>query len=114
MGAMGPGAGRTALHSVQVLRFSLGPRMADGSEGEAIEWSFDVVLPREIDTKELLKLVAWARAPLCGAEGEATSVEVEEGDGQVTVVVGRDDGEPIGAEDEVLTDESVLFELFND
>ena len=69
---------------MQVARLSLGHRMADGSEDEAIEWSFDVVLPREIDTNELLKLVAWAMAPLCGVEGEAMSVEVEEDDGQVT------------------------------
>ena len=42
------------------------------------------------------------------------SVEVEEDDGQVTVVVGSIDGEPIGTEEEVLTDENVLFELCED
>jgi hypothetical protein len=90
--------------------------MADGGDDEtfesAIEWSFDVDLSREISTKELLKLVAWAMAPLA-ADGEAMQMDVEEEDGRVVVVVGRDDDEPFEEGDEVLTYESVEFELIS-
>ena len=100
----------------KLARFFLCFSMADGGDDEtfesAIEWSFDVDLSREISTKELLKLVAWAMAPLA-ADGEAMQMDVEEEDGRVVVVVGRDDDEPFEEGDEVLTYESVEFELIS-
>jgi hypothetical protein len=76
------------------------------------EYTFDI--EAEGLTKEsLLSVVARVFAPLTEG-GERMTIDVEDDEGGVVVMVGRDDDEPMADEDGELTSENVMFSVEGD